>query len=543
MPSALPYWIYRDGREQRDGRAVLAELCALVAAVAETHGDRARRRAVDALIACGELEAALADTAHSGTAEIASATDELASAALGGACDAQAICARLASLGMPATVSSSVPEGFAYYALHPEAYAIAATNLVPKSGSVLVVGVRSIGTTLSAIARAALAARGVRAWRMTVRPRGAPYSRRLDLDDEQRAAVLRARDRGASVLVVDEGPGISGSTFLATAEAISATGFGADDRITLVCSHEPRPETLAAPDAALRFARFGVAVAPCDVHVPESALDLSAGSWRSHVYDGTTGWPASFTQTERRKLLLSDSRLAKFEGLGRSGRAAIARAASLAAAELAPEPRDEGDGWVSYRWAGAPLHRSDLDVDVIDRLAAYCAKRSALCPGNTPSPDFADMVAKNLELALTGTGVGAMSLALPIERLCVTDGRMAPHEWLRRDDGSLVKSDGIAHGDDHFFPGPTDIAWDLGGAVVEWGLDRAATERLLTTYWRLSGDHVRPRLAAWTLAYAVFRLAFSQVGLDAATGSPDEATRLARDVDRYRTAARSLALV
>ena len=26
------------------------------------------------------------------------------------------------------------------------------------------------------------------------------------------------------------------------------------------------------------------------------------------------------------------------------------------------------------------------------------------------------------------------------------------------------------HGDDHFFPGPTDIAWDLAGTIVEWEL-------------------------------------------------------------------------
>ena len=37
-----------------------------------------------------------------------------------------------------------------------------------------------------------------------------------------------------------------------------------------------------------------------------------------------------------------------------------------------------------------------------------------------------------------------------------------------------MKVDAAAHGDDHGFPGPVDVAWDLAGAVVEWELGGAA---------------------------------------------------------------------
>jgi hypothetical protein len=255
------------------------------------------------------------------------------------------------------------------------------------------------------------------------------------------------------------------------------------------------------------------------------------------VYRSTPSedWPASVTHAERRKLLVPGGRLAKFEGLGRSGRAAAARASFLAGASLSPEPHDEGDGWTSYAREGTPLSRRDIDREVIDHLATYCAKRSALCPCSTPIANAAGleaMTAKNLVV-----GLGRMDApALPIERLFVADGRMAPHEWLRARDGSLTKVDAISHGDDHFFPGPTDVAWDLAGAIVEWELDAASTERLLATYRRASSDDARPRIGAWTLAYAAFRLAFTCSGMEAARGTPERG-RLARDVARYRAAA------
>jgi hypothetical protein len=336
------------------------------------------------------------------------------------------------------------------------------------------------------------------------------------------------------VIVVDEGPGISGSTFLAVADAVEEAGFE-PRRIMLVFSHEPNLDALAASDAAARLRRFTHAVAPSGVRVPDGEVDLSAGAWRSHVYRSTRSardWPASVTHTERRKLLVAGRRLAKFEGLGRTGRAAARRASFLAGASLSPEPRDEGDGWTSYAWSGTPLARRDVDARVIDHLATYCAKRSALCPCSTPIADLEAMVAKNVAIGVPG----AAPPKLRIERLFVADGRMAPHEWLRARDDSLSKVDAISHGDDHFFPGPTDVAWDLAGAIVEWELDDAGAERLLETYRRASSDDARPRIRAWTLAYAAFRLAFTQVGMRT---SPDAAERgrLARDAARYRAAA------
>jgi hypothetical protein len=530
--------IHRDGCERRSGPRVLAELLGRLSEMSRVSGECARRIAVDALVSCGELESALADAADPAARIVEAETDALAVAALGGPCDVRGLSRRLCTLVVPAHLTLTVADGFAYCGLHPEAYARAACNLRLRAGAgVLVVGIRSIGTTLSAVACAALVARGEPSTRFTVRPSGDPYERRLELDARQRVAVERARDRDSPVLVVDEGPGNTGSTFLSTAEALVAAGTP-PERITLVCSRPPRVELLGARDAGARFRRFRVVVAPSDIRVPEAEADLSEGAWRAHAYgrDDEAAWPASFTQTERRKLLMPGARLAKFEGLGRVGRAAHARACALEGAGLGAAPHDEGDGFVSYPWEGAPLSLSDLDAEVIERLATYCAIRPSLCPAaasTVRTSELEQMATTNLELAFGGDMHVAHAPSLVVVRPAFVDGRMAPHEWLRRPGRGLMKSDGTGHGDDLFFPGPTDIAWDLAGAIVEWRLGAGAAEHLVEAYQRSSGDDPRARLPAWTRAYAAFRLAFTMVGMNAARGTRDE-SRLAREVAGYR---------
>jgi hypothetical protein len=75
----------------------------------------------------------------------------------------------------------------------------------------------------------------------------------------------------------------------------------------------------------------------------------------------------------------------------------------------------------------------------------------------------------------------------------------------------MLKVDTGTHGDDHFFPGPIDIAWDLAGAIVEWDLSEDAEQLLVAEYDRLSGDNPRKRLPAFVIAYTVFRLAYCKM--------------------------------
>ena len=96
-----------------------------------------------------------------------------------------------------------------------------------------------------------------------------------------------------------------------------------------------------------------------------------------------------------------------------------------------------------------------------------------------------------------------------------------------------TKTDAVSHGNDHFFPGPTDIAWDLAGVIVEWQLDSISRTAFLDRYRRQSADDPSGRLCAYELTYALARLGFSRVTAHAMARSPEE-PRLLADCARYR---------
>jgi thiamine kinase-like enzyme len=109
---------------------------------------------------------------------------------------------------------------------------------------------------------------------------------------------------------------------------------------------------------------------------------------------------------------------------------------------------------------------------------------------------------------------------------------MSPHEWLQSGDGRLLKLDATAHGDDHFFPGPCDIAWDLAGAIVEWNMDHRAKTLLLREYLKASGDDAAARIDAYVMAYTVFRFAWCKMAAAGMQGTDDE-QRLLREYRKY----------
>lgn len=530
-------YVFRDGRRVTSIPRLRDELCAELGAL-DSVGDaeERRRRLLGALLRAGEIECVLADRAAPEAAFLSGLTDTLADALAGHAkAPDRAAVAALARLEVPAEAALSAPEGFAYYALHPLAFAGLVHGLESASGRVAVIGIRSIGTTLSAIVAALLRRRGLFAERRTARPTGHPYDRRLDLDAEARAWILARR--GADFVVVDEGPGLSGSSFLAMAEALVEAGV-APERIVLWGNRAPDPDALVARDAARRWRAFRSSAVKEAKHLPaEAAVSIAGGGWRAHFYESESQWPASWVSMERLKFLSADGkRLFKFEGLGRFGEVAHTRARALAEAGFGPAPRDEGDGFLSYPvLSGRPLSRADRDAGLLERLAEYCAFRAATFAESRDAcvegaREIITMARTN-HAAAFGAPPGA-EVRLEIVRPAIVDGRMMPHEWIAAPGGAL-KVDATTHGDDHFFPGPTDIAWDLAGVIVEWELDAAARAYFLDRYERASGDRPEGRLPGYLEAYVLFRLGYTSMAAAALSGS-EEAERLGRESRRYR---------
>src|SRR3569833_2341912 len=114
----------------------------------------------------------------------------------------------------------------------------ARTHTPEPSGYALVVGLRTIGTSLAATVAAVLRACGYATVTTTLRPTGHPYARSASIN----ARLVR---RARAALIVDEGPGRSGSSMAATAQALVEAGL-ARGRIAFLPSHQGEPGPAAA---------------------------------------------------------------------------------------------------------------------------------------------------------------------------------------------------------------------------------------------------------------------------------------------------------
>jgi hypothetical protein len=125
---------------------------------------------------------------------------------------------------------------------------------------------------------------------------------------------------------------------------------------------------------------------------------------------------------------------------------------------------------------------------------------------------------------------------LVVERPVIADSRMMPYEWIKLDSGGQpLKLDCAAHGDNHFLPGPVDIAWDVAGTIVEWRLDGDSADYFLKCYERASGDRAGNRLQEYLLAYSAFQAGYSMMAVSALAESDiEEEKRLLRDYEQYR---------
>src|SRR5215471_6372811 len=214
--------VFRDGKRMVRGNSLQTVLAGHLQSLAHT---LQKTEILSTLVLAGEFECALADccTRFSQIEEI---TDALAEALVNPQAvpDANRWLSILAATEVPDKLTVSVAEGFAYYGLHPLAFVDVLEHLPALSSRVAVIGIRSIGTTLSAVTAAGLRKRKFQAERTTVRPTGHPYNRRTELTSDQVSFVRRHISLGASFLVVDEGPGLSGSSFLSAGEALLRAG-------------------------------------------------------------------------------------------------------------------------------------------------------------------------------------------------------------------------------------------------------------------------------------------------------------------------------
>jgi hypothetical protein len=434
-----------------------------------------------------------------------------------------------------------LPEGFAFYALLPDSYRACARRWAEEHADdaerdVLVLGVRSIGTALSAVVAAALRASGFRTRRATVRPVGHPFARRVE----------GLVPLGAHGIVVDEGPGLSGSSMLAAVDLLRRSGFASVD---LFPAHGSGPGA-AATSAARRLwhslpsyaAGYGApdrgvpglaaalwrGIEALRGDEPREAEDWSGGAWRARLYDEPSRWPAVSRALERPKLLVTGVSgrrvLFKYAGLatGPRGRGSMADAIARRLSDLARRgwgapPLGVALGFVAHDWvAGVPCESANPPSEALACVSAYLA---ASCRGPLPPREareahrrLVEMVRVNVTEALgEDASVAALdiveaSAAPGCDMPAAGDGRMAPHEWIRTPEGRLVKTDAGGHEVDHTWIGAQPLPWDVAGTMLEWNLfgDRAAA--FLEDFESRCGVRVEDSLPGYLVAYAAHRL-------------------------------------
>lgn len=395
-------------------------------------------------------------------------------------------------------VELRVPEGFAFYAVYPEAFVEAARKL-KLAGPPRVIGIRSIGASLGPVVAAALGAEPA----VTVRPFGPPFARNVELQPE----II---DPHVHYVIVDEGPGLSGSSFGAVADWLEARGVPLE-RIAFLPSHSGDVGRQAS-DAHRRRWQVAQRVA---AEFDPSFLEERFGPLEA--FTGGGAW-------QRRKFLgrIGGTRvLLKFAGLGAIGERKFSMARTLHSARLSPEPVALVHGFLVERWCGdaKPLGPNEKPLLEIGR---YIGARARLFPAPTANGAGIDellaMCRRNIGLALGDEAAGKLpdidadAVASRVARVR-TDNKLDREEWLRLGDGRLLKTDALDHHQGHDLIGCQAVEWDLAGAIEEFDLDAEETARLIAATAINSDAEL---LDFYRLAYAAFRLGQSTLAGDEA---------------------------
>ncbi len=459
--------------------------------------------------------------------------------------DARALAGQaVASSATP--IRLKLPEGYAYYALAPDDYCAATCAWLEQErpGSrVFVLGLRSIGTSLAAAVGATLAAHGLEVDTETTRPFGPPFARQVRLP--------RSPLAGARVLVVDEGPGLSGSSLLAAATALLAAGVDATD-LTLMPGHDGAPGDGGVPAvrqayAALRRRPATQRAASLQASPLVQRLLRELAATLDLTIDGVTPLPRQGPRLDRLarpSLRIATHRgplAARFCGLASVaalGQTLTARAGERlgerAALGFARPPLLSAHGFVVTPWLeGEAL--AALDGELAEALADYAADMAG--------PPL-DPVAREAALATLRELVRVnVPEAAPLEAVALPetlwpasgDGDLTRYHWLRTRAG-LAKVGSPLRDTDHAGIGVQPLAWDLASLASSFALPPASWPACFGAH----GVREPSTLLPFVLAHLAWEVGRLQLCLDTCDGEPAERQALEEALRQTRARARSL---
>lgn len=480
----------------------------------------------------------------------------------------------LRDLGIKGDLKIREQEGYAHYGLYPETYLEAARAFYRDLGpsKAVCIGLRSIGASLSCVVGAALERCGCEVSSYTLRPQGHPFERGVNID-KRLSEKLKGYSK-AFFLVIDEGPGKSGTSLCGAASGLSGLGIP-DDRIVIFPSWNPDGVNFLSHAARERWTRHRRYAGDFNKvwidsgrlyeGFPEGEVkEVSAGMWRRLFYSRQEDYPCVHPYHEKRKFLVTadgngedgfgggKSFLCRFAGLGRYGKGRFERARILDLSGMVPRPMELRNGFMVTEFVeGRPLVRGEVNQILLERIAGYMNYIGRNLPdgGRADFSMLHGMISRNISIGLGQEWSGGLE---PLERFrddvesaptAFIDGRMLPHEWLLTRRG-YIKADSFDHSTDQFFPRSQDAAWDIAGAIIEFELTPMQTDYLLTAYEAASrgdGLSIRKRLPFYFIAYSSYRLGYTVFASQELRGTPDgkrfdSGTRFYSDVLRKELA-------
>jgi hypothetical protein len=363
------------------------------------------------------------------------------------------------------------PEGFAFYGLSPEQYRRAARRWMEVNGTrgdVIVIGIRSIGTTLSRVVTEELVVGGIAARRCTVRTEGHPFSRTVRLPEWI--------ERGAAAyLVVDEGPGMSGSSFLAVGAELQKRGVGRE-RIHFFPSHDGLPGNAASAQALAEWKQFARWV-----ELPVRPALNPEWDWK---YIGPSA-PQPFDCSGRAEYF-----------------------ARRNAERSCGVPVMEQNGWwlAFSKVAGEPAH---VDAVSLARHIAVTANAPLQLKDELETEcRLREMLIVNVEkhfrdAALTGALRRWLDgLTIDLGHASSGDGYLERENWIKDTSGKLWKLQTTGRALSHFVAYRLPVWWDVAQAILEWELGDEILFEL-----KKAGLECEPRtLTFFKMANAAFEL-------------------------------------
>lgn len=450
-------------------------------------------------------------------------------------------------------------EGYAYYALYPEAY-IEAARRSGLSARTVVIGLRSIGLSLAALVAAALGSGPA----FSLRPTGHPFSRRVEVT--QALSQLMLADPLCDFAIIDEGPGLSGSSFGCVADWLESSGVSSE-RIHFFSSHAGELGPQASEAHRRRWSEMPRHVVSMDellidTRQPAHRLqgwvgsrwgrgnqpwrDVSGGAWRDVHYPSNER-PPSHMQMEKRKFIVGDGeqkRLVKFAGLAGLSQEKERRGKVLGEAGFTPKTIGACHGFLVEDWIdGIPGDLAGLAgprmVEPVGRYLGFRARHLPAPNGGATLRTLCRMALFNIAEA-KGQAIAEkvrQRIGDPARverglRRVDTDNRLHACEWVVAADGRIFKTDALDHSGAHDLIGCQDIAWDVAGAFVEFDLMAEDRERLVAIVEREADRELSTDLlTVFEACYLGFQIGLWTNARSASAGAETE--RIEALLERY----------